>query len=70
MTTKTDMIRDTRSAIELRMVDRGEWDRLAMAYAIGAANDAGNPRFSRRERMTRWHDMMATASIYQARAMQ
>lgn len=65
--TQSDAVKDTRSALELRLIERKDWTTLARAFELCADTDSSNPRFSRRERAARWHEWMATAAVYGSR---
>lgn len=64
---QTDLAPDRRSALELRLLERGEYGRVAEAYETGALVALIDPTLKPAERTRRWHDQMASAAVLRGR---
>ena len=65
--TQTDLAPDRRPALELRLLERGEYVRLATAYEAGAESIQCDHKLSARQKLRRWHDQMASAAVLRGR---
>lgn len=66
--TQSDAVKDTRSALELRLIERKDWTTLVRAFTDCAERDGNDRQFTQRERAARWHEWMASSVIYGSRA--
>lgn len=67
MAIQTDLAPDRRSALELRLLERGEFGLVAQAYEAGAVAIQDDTKLTPAQRTKRWVDQMTTAAVLRGR---